>query len=325
MTTKRTVRIALLMCDTPVPDVVAAYGVYIEIYRQWLLKSLETYPDLEVAKNTELVIDGYDVVEKGEYPPSDRLRAGAEDGYDAVMLTGSKHSAHETTVPWIKTLISFVSTLASSEPSRTNGDEYSHLKLIGICFGHQIISIALGGTCERGANGWELGVYGCELTDEGRKVFDSWPVQGLGHGGDRVHRDHVPTLPPDCVLLLSTPRYPVHGYVRYRPTPTSATTSATAIPTTVVSAPDSSASTAPSTSSKPASPSASAPIQIFTVQGHPEFTPDMVLRTIEARVKMGIFDEELATEARRRAVGKGDGGEGFGRVGWSVWKVLLQD
>ncbi|WVF67751.1 hypothetical protein IAT40_002510 [Kwoniella sp. CBS 6097] len=302
--TKRTVRVALLMCDTPVPDVVAAYGIYIEIYRQWLLKSLETYPDPEIAKNTELIIDGYDVVEKGEYPPLERLRAGlgAEDAYDAVMLTGSKHSAHETTVPWISTLISFVSSL-SSPSSR----EYQHLKIIGICFGHQIISIALGGKCERGTNGWELGVYGCELTDEGRKVFDNWPVQGHGHGGDRIHRDHVPTLPPGCVLLLSTPRYPVHGYIRYKPTPTTRSSSSVSDPCAV--------STEDGTS----------PIQIFTVQGHPEFTPDMVLRTIEARVKMGIFDDELATEARRRAVGKGDGGEGFGRVGWSVWKILLQD
>ncbi|OCF35878.1 cytoplasmic protein [Kwoniella heveanensis CBS 569] len=324
--TKRIVRVALLMCDTPVPDVVAAYGIYIEIYRQWLLKALETYPDPEVAQNTELIIDGYDVVEKGEYPPLERLQAGngVEDGYDAVMLTGSKHSAHETTVPWISTLISFVSTLASSPT-------HDHLKLIGICFGHQIISIALGGKCERGANGWELGVYGCELTDEGRKVFDQWSgVKGIGHGGDRVfleqvHRDHVPALPPGCVLLLSTPRYPVHGYVRYKTAHDSNHNSGTNLPTSseTSSSSDSNNTSASITTSSSNSPSP--PIQILTVQGHPEFTPDMVLRTIEARVKMGIFDEQLATEARRRAVGRGDGGEGFGRVGWSVWKVLLQD
>ncbi|WVR08712.1 hypothetical protein IAU60_005770 [Kwoniella sp. DSM 27419] len=282
--TKRAVRVALLMCDTPVPAVVAEYGIYSAIYKQWLLKSLETYPDEAIAKNTELVLDAYDVVNKQEYPSVERLRADAADGYDAVMLTGSKHSAYDDSQPWITNLIQFVSDIAS-EP------DLAHLKLLGICFGHQVISIALGGRCEKGHNGWELGVYGCEMTEEGKKLF-AWPVEGHGHGGERVyleqvHKDHVPTVPPGCHITLSTPRYPVHGYVRYHP-------------------------------------SSDSSVQVFAVQGHPEFIPDMVLRTVEARVHMGIFDDEVATEARRRAVGKGDGGEGFGRVGWTVWRVLLQ-
>ncbi|WVW80563.1 hypothetical protein I302_102549 [Kwoniella bestiolae CBS 10118] len=314
--TKRTIRVALLINDTPVPAVIDEDGTYYDIYKRWLLQSLSTYPDITIAKNTELVIDGYDVVDKREYPPDERLLAGAKDGYDAIILTGSKHTAHDSSNPFIPPLISFIRRLTSSS-------EHGHLKFIGICFGHQIISLALGGECASGQNGWEIGVYGCTLTEEGKRWW-TWHGEGEkkvnggcgyskdgkrvngsldgdvrvdGQGGDekvyleQMHRDHVPTVPPSCHLLLSTPKYPVHSFVRYHP------------------------------SSSQYEPIA----QILTVQGHPEFTPSIVSHIIDARATTGVFNQEVTKEARRRAGGKGYGGEGFGRIGWSVWRVLLQD
>ena len=69
---------------------------------------------------------------------------------------------------------------------------------------------------------------------------------------------------------------------------------------------------------------ASNPIaQIFTVQGHPEYTPDIVDMMID--VRMGDkFDEATTKEARRRAKGRGSGGEGYAKVGWAIWRVMLQ-
>jgi hypothetical protein len=64
----------------------------LQIYREWLLATLATYPDRNIAENTELVLDGYDVVDKREYPPQDRLTAGDSDAYDVVMMTGSSAS-----------------------------------------------------------------------------------------------------------------------------------------------------------------------------------------------------------------------------------------
>ena len=47
---------------------------------------------------------------------------------------------------------------------------------------------------------------------------------------------------------------------------------------------------------------------------------------VDARVASGIFDEVTAMEARRRLGGKdGKGGEGFGRVGWAIWRFMLQE
>ncbi|OCF56198.1 cytoplasmic protein [Kwoniella mangroviensis CBS 10435] len=318
--TKRTIRVALLINDTPVPAVLEEDGTYYDIYKRWLLQSLSTYPDTVIAKTTELIIDGYDVVDKREYPPEDRLLANSKNGYDAIMLTGSKHTAHDPSNPFAPPLISFIRRLTSSA-------EYSHLKFIGICFGHQILSLALGGECASGQNGWEIGVYGCKLTEEGKKWWtwhgdedekkedggsghekDGKRVNGViengnghvrvdGQGGEdkvyleQMHRDHVPSVPPSCHLLLSTPQYPVHSFVRYHPL------------------------------SSPSNPIA----QILTVQGHPEFTPSIVSHIIDARSSTGVFSPEVTKEARRRAGGKGTGGEGFGRIGWSIWKVLLQN
>lgn len=117
-----TVRVALLLCDTPVsppvllpppsppltaprtttsskspatvrpPPPSAAHTTDHAIYTKWLTDSLATYPDSAIARRTRLQVDPYDVVDKKEYPPAERLQHGAPDAYDCVMLTGSSMS-----------------------------------------------------------------------------------------------------------------------------------------------------------------------------------------------------------------------------------------
>ena len=41
----------------------------------------------------------------------------------------------------------------------------------GVCFGHQILAMALGGTCENNNNKLEVGPSDVILTDIGKKVF----------------------------------------------------------------------------------------------------------------------------------------------------------
>lgn len=130
------------------------------IFRRWLEDALEAYPDPNIANNTQLVLDPYNVVDNLSFPPLERLRAGAPDAYDVVMLTGSKHTAYDKNSSFGPQLIEWMRNISTAP-------EYQHVKIIGVCYGHQIMSLALGGECEQGTNGWEVGVYGCEMTEQG--------------------------------------------------------------------------------------------------------------------------------------------------------------
>lgn len=70
-------------------------------------------------------------------------------------------SAYED-IPWINRLVDFTSQIPG---------KYPHLKLIGICYGHQIIARAFGGKVEKNTKGWELGVRTVELTQLGKKLL----------------------------------------------------------------------------------------------------------------------------------------------------------
>jgi GMP synthase-like glutamine amidotransferase len=71
--------------------------------------------------------------------------------YDGFIITGSKMSVYDD-VDWIKSLKSFV-----IEARRQNK------KLLGICFGHQLLASALGGVVEKSPLGWGLGVATFEI------------------------------------------------------------------------------------------------------------------------------------------------------------------
>lgn len=60
---------------------------------------------------------------------------------------------------WIINLTKFIRGLPES------------LKVVGICFGHQVVSIAFGGECHRNELGWEIGVRELVLTDLGCRIF----------------------------------------------------------------------------------------------------------------------------------------------------------
>ena len=63
---------------------------------------------------------------------------------------------------WILQLVDFVANLLHQQ---------TRVKVIGICFGHQIIGRALGVMPVRNENGWEVAVTKIEMTSKGRQLF----------------------------------------------------------------------------------------------------------------------------------------------------------
>lgn len=69
------IRLAVLLCDTPLPQVVAEEGDYHKIYTTLM-------HDASPGVDFKFVIDAYDVKNKFEYPADDHE-------YDGIILTGS--------------------------------------------------------------------------------------------------------------------------------------------------------------------------------------------------------------------------------------------
>lgn len=119
-------KIGILKTDAVRPEWVPNFGEYPDMFTALLAKA---DPDLEFAV--------YDV-EEGEYPDD-------IDEVDAYLITGSKSSVYEEKA-WIARLMDFVRELHAREK-----------KIVGICFGHQIIAHALGGKTEKSHKGWGVG------------------------------------------------------------------------------------------------------------------------------------------------------------------------
>jgi len=51
-------------------------------------------------------------------------------------------------------------------------EEYPSKKIIGVCFGHQVIAQALGGKVELNDKGWEMAVRDISLSNSAKEIFD---------------------------------------------------------------------------------------------------------------------------------------------------------
>ena len=62
------------------------------------------------------------------------------------------------------------------------------------------------------------------------------------------------------------------------------------------------------------------PIQIITMQGHPEFNEPIITAIIKQRVQSGDIGQETASDAETRRFWKTDG---IDIVGKAIWEILL--
>lgn len=161
--------------------------------------------------------------------------------YEGFVITGSRHDAHGSE-PWVLELCELIRKLHKEK-----------VKLLGICFGHQVISRALGGKTGRSVNGWEVGLKKISVTDSfyfkpyALKVPSSLVIT-------EIHQDQVSELPPGGELLASSEKTSMEMFA--------------------------------------------VEDHVLCIQGHPEFTEDIVLDILDVCLKKHLMPEEVINQAR---------------------------
>lgn len=258
------IRLAILEADTPVPQANEKYKGYLGIFTHLFRRAVDPEPLESI-----LTITGHDIVAfpSTAYPDLDSI--------DAVLITGSKYNSFDND-DWILSLVEFTRKALI----------HPRVKVIGVCFGHQIVARAMGCLVQRSDKGWEVSVTETTLTDKGKQIFGNHqslvrcpsplslsPILITIHQKiQQMHRDQVYGIPAGAQLLASTEKCPNHGFL--------------------------------------------VPNRVITIQGHPEFTSEIMNEILVLRHGTGLFTDEVYESGVQR---NGDHHDGV-----DVTKVFIQ-
>lgn len=116
---------------------------------------------------------------------------------DAYLITGSRHSVYDD-LPWLPPLVRFLEAALAARR-----------RVVGICFGHQLLAHYFGGETTRAETGWCVGVH-----DNRVLARQPWMEPAADRFGLlSSHRDQVRRLPEGAECFASTERCPYAGFV----------------------------------------------------------------------------------------------------------------
>ncbi|GAP87845.1 putative glutamine amidotransferase class-I [Rosellinia necatrix] len=182
-------RLAILVTDEPLPGIREKLGQFDAIFTTLLRAACQSL-DPPQALESELEISAHDVVAgdpETVYPDPATI--------DAVLITGSRHSAYSND-EWVLRLTAYTRLLL----------EEGRVRVIGVCFGHQIAARALGAQVTPSSRGWELSVTELELTNEGKRVFGTESLAIY-----QTHRDAVLEYPKGIESLAQSKQCPTQS------------------------------------------------------------------------------------------------------------------
>ncbi|KAK9077161.1 hypothetical protein SSX86_005497 [Deinandra increscens subsp. villosa] len=214
-------RFAVLLCAEDSDYVKKKYGGYFGVFVRMLAEDGEIWDVFRVST--------------GHFPSDEEIGL-----YDGFVITGSCNDAHGNDA-WICKLLVLLNKLDSLNK-----------KVLGICFGHQILARSLGGKVARAATGWDIGV---------RTIHFSTSINTLANlklparlSLIECHRDEVRELPSKVEVLASSDKTKVEMF-RYGD-------------------------------------------HIMGVQGHPEYTKDILTHLIDRLLQRNYIEEWNATKGR---------------------------
>ena len=155
--------IGILECGTPPAPLGDTHGDYVDMVRRLL----------GPGRGTERY-----AVHRGEWP----AEAAACEAY---VLTGSSAGVYDD-LPWIAPLFDFIRAARG------------RAKLVGICFGHQAMAQALGGSAVKSPKGWGIGLHRYAVT-----AGAAWLDGGGEVRAAASHQDQVVTAPPGARVVAA--------------------------------------------------------------------------------------------------------------------------
>jgi GMP synthase-like glutamine amidotransferase len=111
---------------------------------------------------------------------------------DAYLITGSPAGVYDP-LPWIEPLMGFIRAERET-------------KMVGICFGHQVMAEALGGHVEKSDRGWGTGLHRYEVVRR-----EPWMDGEVSVALPASHQDQVVAQPPRTDVTLASDFTPFAG------------------------------------------------------------------------------------------------------------------
>ena len=178
-----TLRIGILQTDSVLEHFQPKFGDYPLMFER-VLQSSARLPEA-----------GEIQIECINYPVQQAVPAVVE--CDAYLITGSRDSVYDD-APWIIELVNFV------ERAMAAGK-----KIIGICFGHQLMAHFFGGRVAPAEGGWAVGVHTSDIVrhhnwmgEVGRPQFSLLSS----------HKDQVVELPEAAEVFATNGFCPIAGF-----------------------------------------------------------------------------------------------------------------